>query len=103
MHVHSCTICHSEALSTDIPQLYEITGMIWPVHFSLNFSPLGPPIAESLRERDICSPKKKYAAILRNNDLLDLGVIHACEWPLKNLTNIFIDFKENLMPIHLVS
>ena len=47
-------------------------------------------LSHSGRETPI-APRKIHAEIMRNNDLLtDLGVIHACEWPLKNLTNIFI-------------
>ena len=51
------------------------------------------------------SPKKIRAEkfVCLRADLLALGVIHTCEWPLKTRqTSSFMDFKECLMPMYLV-
>ena len=52
------------------------------------------------------APKQIRAEIIYLRvDLLDLRVIHACEWPLRNATrpSSVINFKEYLMQLYLVS
>ena len=52
------------------------------------------------------TPRQIHAEIIYLRvDLLDLRVIHACEWPLRNLTHLssVINIKEYLMQLCLVS